>query len=359
LVVPAASNLRLTFDHWLATERGLDGGNLKYNVNGGAFSLVPAPAFRFNPYNAVLDPTANGSDDPLAGEAAFTGSDEGAVDGSWGPSQLALGALAPAGATVRFRFELGLDGCGGLIGWYVDDVAAVACGNCGNALLDAGESCDDGDFAGGDGCSATCQVESGWSCSPPVPPIPDADRVADGGFEGGTPNAAWDEASTNFGTPLCAGCAVGASEGAWLAWFGGSTVAEAASLEQTVLLPADADTLRFDLWVGVCDSTADALRLLVDGSELFDSGSCAPTSGYEELVVDLGGFADGGSHLLRLEAVTAATNGGPTNFFVDRVTIPDPGVPGVPSLCVDADLFSDDFESGDVSAWSSSSGFVG
>lgn len=36
---------------------------------------------------------------------------------------------------------------------------------CGNGVIDAGETCDDGDISGGDGCSGTCALESGWSCT--------------------------------------------------------------------------------------------------------------------------------------------------------------------------------------------------
>ncbi len=36
----------------------------------------------------------------------------------------------------------------------------VHCPACGNVLLDAGETCDDGNFANGDGCSSDCQLES-------------------------------------------------------------------------------------------------------------------------------------------------------------------------------------------------------
>src|SRR5450755_2201622 len=32
---------------------------------------------------------------------------------------------------------------------------------CGNGTIDPGETCDDGNVASGDGCSATCQTESG------------------------------------------------------------------------------------------------------------------------------------------------------------------------------------------------------
>ncbi len=37
---------------------------------------------------------------------------------------------------------------------------------CGNGEVEAGESCDDGDVASGDGCSAQCQVEDGYQCPP-------------------------------------------------------------------------------------------------------------------------------------------------------------------------------------------------
>jgi len=37
--------------------------------------------------------------------------------------------------------------------------------NCGNGVIDSGEACDDGDTSSGDGCSSSCSVESGYSCS--------------------------------------------------------------------------------------------------------------------------------------------------------------------------------------------------
>jgi uncharacterized protein (TIGR03382 family) len=36
--------------------------------------------------------------------------------------------------------------------------------SCGNGVVDAGEDCDDGNHATGDGCSATCHVEAGYTC---------------------------------------------------------------------------------------------------------------------------------------------------------------------------------------------------
>ena len=40
-----------------------------------------------------------------------------------------------------------------------------ACDLCGNAVVNSGESCDDGNSNEFDGCSSTCQVESGYACS--------------------------------------------------------------------------------------------------------------------------------------------------------------------------------------------------
>lgn len=39
------------------------------------------------------------------------------------------------------------------------------CYMCGDGIVVSGEACDDGGTASGDGCSSTCQVESGWDCT--------------------------------------------------------------------------------------------------------------------------------------------------------------------------------------------------
>lgn len=41
------------------------------------------------------------------------------------------------------------------------------CQVCGNSIIDEGTSevCDDGNTWSNDGCSSTCLVETGWSCS--------------------------------------------------------------------------------------------------------------------------------------------------------------------------------------------------
>lgn len=42
---------------------------------------------------------------------------------------------------------------------------------CGNSDVENAEQCDDGNTAGGDGCSATCQGEIGWACDDSEPSI--------------------------------------------------------------------------------------------------------------------------------------------------------------------------------------------
>ena len=114
---------RVAFDHWVATEMDWDGGNVKINVNGGGWTLVPFGAFDFNPYSSML----NTGDNPMGGEAAFDGTNEGEVTGSWGQSQIDLSGIASPGDNIQLRFEMGLDGCNGLIGWYVDEVQVFYC----------------------------------------------------------------------------------------------------------------------------------------------------------------------------------------------------------------------------------------
>jgi cysteine-rich repeat protein len=39
------------------------------------------------------------------------------------------------------------------------------CTTCGDGKLDLDEECDDGNPVGGDGCSPTCKIESGFTCT--------------------------------------------------------------------------------------------------------------------------------------------------------------------------------------------------
>lgn len=117
------SSPKLTFDHYVATEFEFDGGNVKVSVNGEPFEVIPATAYLFNAPATELAAT-----NPLEGELGFTGSDGGVVSGSWGTSIVDLDELGVAGGdTVTLRFDFGRDGCGGLDGWYLDNVKIVTC----------------------------------------------------------------------------------------------------------------------------------------------------------------------------------------------------------------------------------------
>ncbi len=116
---------KVTFQHYVATETGYDGGNVKISINGGAFDAVPAAAFTFNAPSVLA--TA-GNTNPLAGQPGFTGTDGGSVGGSWGESQIDLSMIGvKPGDSITLRFDFGQDGCSGIIGWYVDDVKVVTC----------------------------------------------------------------------------------------------------------------------------------------------------------------------------------------------------------------------------------------
>ena len=119
---------RVSFRHYVATEAGFDGGNVKISVNGGPFELIPASAFIFNAYNTTLVTAAGGNTNPLAGQPGYSGTDGGEVFGSWGLTQINLASLGIApGDTIQLRFDFGMDGCAGVDGWYVDDVKVQAC----------------------------------------------------------------------------------------------------------------------------------------------------------------------------------------------------------------------------------------
>jgi cysteine-rich repeat protein len=222
---------------------------------------------------------------------------------------------------------------------------------CGNSVLDGGEQCDDGNTGNGDGCSNACQVESGWSCSLPVPEEPLFNALPEGGFESGTPNPAWTEASTNFGSPICSdafcGSSSGPNTGTWFTWFGGIAAFEAGSVEQIFTIETTDAELSFALRIPVCDSGQDFARLLIDGSEVWRAdGTDAACFGpeYVTQTIDLasapgGPFNDGAPHNLRIESEIFANNGASSSFYVDDVTIERGGVPAVPSMCeLDGDV---------------------
>ena len=341
--LPVGEVPHVAFDHWVATEAGWDGGNVKLSVNGSPWSVIPSAAYSFNPYNGTIIV----SDNPLGGEDGFTGSNEGVIGGSWGQSQINLYGLAFPGDDIQLRFDLGVDGCAGLVGWYVDDVHTYSCSDeeppiCGDGALDLGEQCDDGNMSDGDGCSSVCVVEDGWVCNDPVPPGTGSNVIADYSFESGNPAGDWTATSTFGGIsgfPLCGpgnGCpaAALARTGSWLVWIGGLASGVTSDVEQTVIIPPTATELTLYSLRGICDDPSDTLHVSLDGIDI-GTVVCDGTDGdWVQQTFSVAGYNDGGTHVLNIGGTVGGTNGGHSNFFVEDVVLEDNlATPGAPSEC--------------------------
>lgn len=158
-----------------------------------------------------------------------------------------------------------------------------------------------------------------------------ADVIVDGSFEAANAPA-WQQTSTNFGSPLCdASCGTGGGTagprtGAQWMWFGGADGdLETGSAQQSVNIPAGASTLTFGYWLGACGAgsgAGDFIRLTVGGTELWrrdaTSAECG-AAGYTLANVDISALA-GATQIVRFESTsgTAATN---TNFHIDDVSL--------------------------------------
>jgi hypothetical protein len=368
----------LAVDHWVATEPGYDGGNFRISVNGGVWSVVPGYAFDFNPYNTTL--YTDGNTNPLAGESAFSGADGGTLTGSWGQSQIDLSGLAGGGDSVRFRVELGQDGCFGFFGWYVDDFHLYSCPvgptiDVTPTSLEAGlppdastvkqlliQNLGSGSLSwslaeepvaavvargGSSGTSVKHHASSGVterlgvaaspaaavrSVSKASPSNPGVNAVMDGSFEAGPYAGVWTESSTNFGTPICdvaacgTGTGTGPRTGSYWAWFGGFLGYEEGSLSQSVTFPISLGgaTLTFFVEQIACDSANDYLEVLIDGVRVFSIDGVSPlcnSLGYTLQSVDVSAWADGGAHTLTFHSEVFSTNGGNSSFFVDDAVI--------------------------------------
>lgn len=164
------------------------------------------------------------------------------------------------------------------------------------------------------------------------------EQVVDGGFEGGTPNASWTEASTNFGTPICdvAGCGTGSGTGPFAGtfwtWFGGIGAPETGSVEQTVTIPPGSAELSFWLEVPVCASltASDFMRVEIDGTEVFEYNCSQDVlAPYAQQFVDVSAFADGSIRTLTFTS-TITGSPGASNFFVDDVSLCAVAGPDIP-----------------------------
>ena len=137
IVLPADADFpMLSFRHFLRSEGPYDGGRVSIQVNGAGWQAIPRNAMIQNPYNGRLHTVAQGNDNPLAGETAWTG-----AGGVWGTTIVDLASFASPNDSVELRFEFGKNGCAGLVGWYVDDIEVYNCPDCdSNGTVDVHES---------------------------------------------------------------------------------------------------------------------------------------------------------------------------------------------------------------------------
>jgi cysteine-rich repeat protein len=79
------------------------------------------------------------------------------------------GAIVSPNETCDDGNTVSGDGCSATCaqetGWTCTGTPSVCTRNCGNGVIGSGETCDDGNAVGGDGCSATCTVETGYACT--------------------------------------------------------------------------------------------------------------------------------------------------------------------------------------------------
>ena len=99
----------------------------------------------------------------------------GGVPGQCGPAVAACGngtidaGEQCDGANLNGQSCIGLGFAGGSLACSpsctFNTSACTAATICGNGIVQAGEQCDDGNTSNGDGCSSTCQIQSGFTCS--------------------------------------------------------------------------------------------------------------------------------------------------------------------------------------------------
>jgi fibro-slime domain-containing protein len=146
------------------------------------------------------------------------GSNSDALANNNGPGNDALQFFLPDGSLVSPR----VDGGGGNTSPY--DGGSVDVPNvpiCGDSILEAGETCDDGNAKPGDGCSGICTIEPGYICRTLgvlCTPIAVAQVCGNSKIEG---TETCDDGNTNNGDGCSAACVIeAAASGTWVCTAG-------------------------------------------------------------------------------------------------------------------------------------------
>lgn len=234
--------------------------------------------------------------------------------------------VLPAGLTF-VSSTCGATVAGSTVTWNIGALANGASQNCTLTVSQASASCPTvsntatitGTQGDGNGSNNSSTASNGGG-----------NVVGDPSFEGGSPNATWTEASTNFGSPLCtaAACGLGTGTGprtgTWWSWFGGIAAPETGSLQQSVVIPTGAPAITFWAEFPICANGTDFVRLTIDGVEVWREDGNSPRCGvigYSQVSVPLtAGQANGAAHTLRFESTISGAPSG-SNFFIDDVSI--------------------------------------
>jgi fibro-slime domain-containing protein len=113
------------------------------------------------------------------GSAGGSSSDDGSGGGGSGGSGGDGGGGGNTGMDAHVMFSGNDGGLAGMDAYTLDcDANPTFCMTpvCGDGILEAGESCDDGNKTNGDGCSSTCQIEAAyWACTVNQPCVDERD----------------------------------------------------------------------------------------------------------------------------------------------------------------------------------------
>lgn len=164
-----------------------------------------------------------------------------------------------------------------------------------------------------------------------------AAQITDGSFEAGIGAGTWNEASVNYGTPLCdAGCGTCGgpcvpNTGTFYAWFGGSgSNTEIGSVDQDAIIPtgASVNLVMMVKMPALGDlSSSNYLKAMVDGNDvgmITPDDSVTYMASYTQWTLPIDAYADGGTHNVKLEGAENGTT--VFNVLVDDVALEVDGV---------------------------------
>jgi cysteine-rich repeat protein len=188
---------------------------------------------------------------------------------------------------------------------YAPNVVAYAAAlavRCGDGVLEGGEACDDGNGASGDGCSAACAIETGWSCS--GAPSACAPICGDGAIHGTEECDDGNAAAGDGCSEICSvetGWSCSGAPSACGAICGDGTVTGAESCDDANVVAGDgcSDTCSVETGWSCVGAPSSCSAIcgdgLVTGSESCDDGNTADGDGCTSACILESGYHCSGS----------------------------------------------------------------